>query len=120
METSTEESIDKTGFEEVEPEGTLDGDVLRNVSVEVGDVVTGTDGKEYQVKPETLGDGKWDIKAGTKIFRKPVDLNHLSDGKSIGELLASRDVFRNEYTKLTPSERTKIKSIVNPAWLPKA
>lgn len=115
-----EETINKTGLTEIEPEGRLDGDILRDVSVELGDVVTGTDGKEYQVKPETLGDGKWDIKAGTKIFRKPVDLNRLSTGKSIGDLLKSRDDFRIEYSKLTPSERAKIKSIVNPAWLPKA
>lgn len=119
-ETKTEETLDKTGLEQIEPDGRLEGDILRDVSVEVGDIITGTDGKEYQVKPETVGDGKWDIKVGTKIFRKPVDLNHLSTGKSVGDLLKSRDEFRIEYSKLTPSEKAKIKSIVNPAWLPKA
>ena len=119
-ETPVEETIDKTGLVEVEPTGTLDGEVLRDVSVEVGDVVTGLDGKEIKVTAETVGDGKWDIKAGTKVYQKPVDLNHLSNGKSIGDIIISRDVFRAEYPTLTSREKARIRSIVNPAWLPAA
>lgn len=51
---------------------------------------------------------------------KPVDLNHLSNGKSIGDIITSREVFRSEYPSLTPKEKARIRSIVNPSWLPAA
>ena len=51
---------------------------------------------------------------------KPVDLNHLSNGKSIGDIIISREVFRSEYPSLTPKEKARIRSIVNPSWLPAA
>ena len=42
-----------------EPEGgTPDGDVLRGVTVHVGDIIVGTDGKYYSVMKKNIGDGK--------------------------------------------------------------
>lgn len=54
---------------EIEPDGTDDGEMIRGCTVHVGDVVTGHDGKHYVVLQSKIGNGKWDLKSGTKILR---------------------------------------------------
>lgn len=56
-------------LEQIEPDGTDDGEMIRGCTVAKGDIITGHDGKYYIVMKKNIGSGKWDIKSGTKILR---------------------------------------------------
>ncbi len=56
-------------LDEIEPDGTDDGEMIRGCTVARGDIITGHDGKYYVVMKKNIGSGKWDIKSGTKILR---------------------------------------------------
>lgn len=61
-------------LDEIEPDGTDDGEMIRGCTVARGDIITGHDGKYYVVMKKNIGNGKWDIKSGTKILRWKKDV----------------------------------------------
>lgn len=90
---ATEVETIPEGYQEVEPDGNTNGDVQENVTVQEGDKVVGLNGERMDVTAENIGQGKWNIKAGTKIWRKipqqteqPINTQLRIAGKTLDEL----------------------------------
>ena len=108
------------GYEEIDPDGTMVGDEQQDVTVQVGDKVVGLDGNRIDVTAENIGQGKWNIKAGTKIWRlkpQPADTTTNSTGESfVGDktlddiLKMTKDEFRTFSLGLTPEDKAKLKA----------
>lgn len=90
-----------------EPDGIPDGDVIKDTTVHVGDIIVAPDGKYYSIMKKNIGNGKRDIKAGTKIYRFRKDVvDKINDlgfslkpgdfkGKLMDSLITSAPLFDN-------------------------
>jgi len=61
--------VQKGLLDEIVPDGVDDGEMIRGCTVSRGDIIVGHDGNYYTVLKRNIGNGKWDVKSGTKILR---------------------------------------------------
>lgn len=118
-EPETTETVPE-GYYEVEPDGNTNGDVQENVSVQVDDKVVGLNGERMDVTAENIGpEGKWNIKAGTKIWRKvpeqteqPIDNQLRIAGKTLDELAKmSKEDFNTWKNGLSKEDKNHLLTI---------
>lgn len=109
-ETQAEPSEPETvpeGYTEVTPDGSDDGSTISGTSVEVGDRVVGLNGQRIEVTAETVGDGKWNIKSGTKIWRKIPKKFDFTEYTAL-QTAEERTAYINS---LSPEEQQKVREL---------